>query len=77
MPEEAFLRQVQETYESGRALDAWRDGRWNEIARGTSIGNCRLARTAPITTDRVRLRITAAPVCPAISEVGLFAEPGQ
>ena len=28
-----------------------------------------------VTTDKVRLRITRAPVCPAIAEVGLFAEP--
>jgi hypothetical protein len=28
-------------------------------------------------TDRVRLRITKAPVCPAITEFGLFAEPMQ
>lgn len=57
------------------ALDVWRDGAWHEFARGTSIGNRRLIRTAPLTTDKVRLRITQAPVCPAISEVGLFLEP--
>ena len=33
------------------------------------------AQTAPLTTDKVRLRITQAPVCPAIAEVGLFLEP--
>jgi len=57
------------------ALDCWRDGQWHEFAAGTSIGNLRLVRCDRITTDRVRLRITNAPVCPAISEVGLFAEP--
>jgi alpha-L-fucosidase len=59
------------------ALDAWKDGRWEEFAAGTSIGNQKLIRTQSITTDRVRLRITAAPACPAISEVGLFAEPAH
>ena len=29
----------------------------------------------PITTDKVRLRITQAPVSPALSEFGLYAEP--
>ena len=57
------------------ALDQWQDGGWQEFAAATSIGNRRLVRTAPITTDKVRLRITQAPVCPAISEVGLYAEP--
>jgi len=32
-------------------------------------------RVSPITTDKMRLRITKAPVCPAIAEVGVFAEP--
>jgi alpha-L-fucosidase len=57
------------------ALDVWKDNVWQEFARGTSIGNCRLVRGKPVTTTKVRLRITQAPVCPAISEVALFAEP--
>ncbi len=57
------------------ALDQWQDGAWHEFAQGTSIGNRRLVRTPPILTDKVRLRITQAPVCPAIAEVGLFLEP--
>jgi len=28
-----------------------------------------------VTTSKVRLRITQAPVCPAISEFALFSEP--
>jgi alpha-L-fucosidase len=57
------------------ALDSWSDGKWVEFARGAGIGNQRLVRAERITTNRVRLRIVAAPVCPAISELGLFAEP--
>lgn len=57
------------------ALDQWQDGRWMEFARATSIGHRRLLRTEPITTDKVRLRITQAPVCPALSEFALYAEP--
>jgi alpha-L-fucosidase len=57
------------------ALDEWRDGAWSEFASATSIGSSRLVRTRPITTARVRLRVTQAPVCPAISEMGLFLEP--
>ena len=56
------------------ALDIWRDGKWQEFANGTSIGNCKLVRSKPVTTTKVRLRITQAPVCPAISELALFAE---
>jgi alpha-L-fucosidase len=57
------------------ALDQWKDGKWIEFASGTSIGNRRLLRNQDITTDRVRLRITKAPVCPALTEIGFFAEP--
>ena len=57
------------------AVDIWKDDKWVEFGSGTSIGNCKLVRSKNVTTTKVRLRITQAPVCPAISEVGLFAEP--
>ena len=58
------------------ALDVQTDGAWTEIAKGSSIGNCRLVRsTQMITTDKVRLRIAKAAACPALSEFALFAEP--
>jgi alpha-L-fucosidase len=57
------------------ALDAWKDGAWVEFAQATSIGNQRLLRTEPVTTTRVRLRVTQAAACPCISELGLFREP--
>ncbi len=56
------------------SLDQWKDGQWVEFGKGTSVGNCRLVRGDAVTTDKVRLRIVKSPVCPAISEVGLFAE---
>jgi alpha-L-fucosidase len=58
----------------GYVLEQWQNGKWEEFARGSSIGNCRLVRGADVTTTRVRFRITQALVCPAISEVGLFYE---
>jgi alpha-L-fucosidase len=57
------------------ALDQWKNEKWHEFAKGTSIGNLRLLRFEPVTTSKVRLRITQAPVCPALSEFGLYAEP--
>ena len=59
----------------GFAVDSWQDGHWAQFAKGTSIGNHRLVRGELVTSDRVRLRITQAPVCPALSEFGLYAEP--
>jgi alpha-L-fucosidase len=59
------------------ALDQWKDEQWIEFGSGTSIGNCRLVRGPTVTTSKMRLRIIKAPVCPAISEVGIFAEPDE
>ncbi len=56
------------------ALDAWIGDAWQTIAQGTSIGSCRLVRLPdPVTTGKVRLRITKSPVPPAISEFTIFA----
>ena len=57
------------------ALDQWRDAQWAQFAEGTSIGSHRLIRGDFVTTSKVRLRITQSPVCPALAEIGLFAEP--
>src|SRR2546427_5555912 len=56
-------------------IDGWQHGQWVEFGNATSIGNCRLIRGPRVTTSRVRLRVMQASVCPAISELGLFAEP--
>jgi hypothetical protein len=56
-------------------------GEWtleNKFLFGRDSGNSftaetgRLVRELPITARKVRLRITGSPVCPALSEVGLF-----
>ncbi len=58
------------------ALDQWSNGAWTEFAKGTSIGNRRLIRLPKkITTEQVRLRIVKASASPAITELGLYAEP--
>ena len=57
------------------ALDQLRDGKWVEFAAGTSVGNRRLIRGERITTSGVRLRVTRAPVSPALAQLGLFLEP--
>jgi alpha-L-fucosidase len=57
------------------ALDAYTNGEWKEFATATSIGPSRLIRLAtPLTTNRIRLRITKAAVSPAIAELGVYLE---
>lgn len=45
---------------------------WKEIANGTSIGWKRILRTEPVTTDAIRIAITNAMACPALSTIGLY-----
>ncbi|QOY84964.1 alpha-L-fucosidase [Paludibaculum fermentans] len=61
----------------GIAVDQWKDGNWVTVGEAGSVGSCRLFRTAEkVTTAKVRLRVTKSPVCPALSEFGLFLEAG-
>lgn len=59
----------------GFAVDVWEKGAWAIFATGSSVGSCRILRSqTPVTTNRVRLRITRSPACPALTEFGLFSE---
>lgn len=55
------------------SVDAWSNGSWNEIARSTSIGSCRLIRLDhPLTTSKLRLRVTHSPACVLLYDFGLY-----
>jgi alpha-L-fucosidase len=57
------------------ALEEAQGNGWSPIAEATSIGACRIVRTSrDITAGRVRLRVTKAAACPALSEFGLYRE---
>lgn len=58
------------------SIDAWIDGRWQYITGASSIGSNRLLKLdTKITTDRLRINIVDAPVCVALSDFALFAQP--
>jgi len=48
---------------------------WQPFDQATSIGACRLLRGQPVETSKIRIT-TSGPVCPALSEVGVYLEPG-
>lgn len=54
------------------ALDQFARGRWEPLASASGIGAEKLLATGTVTTARVRLRITKAAACPALSEVGFY-----
>jgi alpha-L-fucosidase len=72
------LVRVRETIALGQrvsafAVDYWQNGAWAQFGTGTSMGSGRILRSEqPITSQRVRLRITESAACPAISDFGLF-----
>lgn len=59
----------------GVAVDAWLDGQWKELAKAESVGSCHLWRVPETRTNKVRIRVTKSPACPALSDFGLFLEP--
>lgn len=60
---------------SSFAIDAFVDDEWREISEGTTVGYKRICRTSSITSDKLRIRILDARVCPTISNFGLYYEP--
>jgi alpha-L-fucosidase len=62
----------------GFAVDSWDGTGWNQVATDTTVGHKKLVRLAtPVTTSRVRLRVTEARANPAIAAVGLFRRPAR
>lgn len=59
------------------AVDVWEGEGWREVAVAVGVGSRRLLRFEPVETTRLRLRVTASPVCPAIAEFGVYLEPGM
>lgn len=57
-------------------IEAWVDGAWHTVFRGTTIGPRRIVRFPAVTSDRVRLSIRAALGPPVINELGVFFGPG-
>ena len=58
---------------SAFSLEVFMNGVWQPFGGGTSIGMCRIIRSAqPVTTDRVRLSVKESAEHPLLAEFGLF-----
>lgn len=53
-------------------VEAWQDGGWKEVAKGTTIGYKRIMPFQNVNTNKVRVNITDAKACPVISNVELY-----
>lgn len=78
-PQRFNLLRVRENIKLGQRLDSmvvdvWENNEWRRAASATSVGSARIIRFPEfLTAQKLRIRFFA-PVCVAISEVGLFAE---
>jgi alpha-L-fucosidase len=48
------------------------DGQWEKVASSTTIGYKKILRLSPVSTSKVRIRITGARACPLISNVEIY-----
>jgi alpha-L-fucosidase len=71
---------MQEYFRNGQrveefVLEAWRNGGWEAVAKGTTIGYKRLLQFSPVSARKVRVRILSSRDNPEIASVGLFKLP--
>ena len=79
LPEKAGMEYVviQEYIRLGQRVSAftveYHDGiAWRPLASATTIGYKRILKFEPVTTDRVRISITASRACPLISNIEVY-----
>jgi alpha-L-fucosidase len=48
------------------------EGQWQKVASSTTIGYKKILRFSPVSTSKVRIRITGARACPLISNVEIY-----
>ena len=54
------------------SVEVYKDGRWTKVADETTIGHKRILKIEPVKTNKVKINITDARACLAISEIALF-----
>lgn len=59
----------------GFTVEAYVDGNWKEVTRGTTIGYKRILRFPGVMATQVRFNITDSKAAPVISSIGLYDAP--
>ena len=54
------------------AVEIEKDGNWQVVAQGTTIGYKRILRIDPVDAQKIRIGITDSKACPVISNVELY-----
>jgi alpha-L-fucosidase len=56
-------------------VEAFIEGNWKEIVKGTTVGYKRILRFSAVEASKVRFNITASKSCPVISNIGIYSAP--
>jgi alpha-L-fucosidase len=59
----------------GFTVEAYVDGNWKELARGSTVGYKRILRFPAVETTKVRFNVTDSKAAPVISAIGLYNAP--
>jgi alpha-L-fucosidase len=68
---------LQEYIQLGQRVKAftaeiWKDGTWQTVAVGTTIGYKRILKIKPVETEKIRINITDSKACPVISNTEIY-----
>ena len=71
---------LQEYIPKGQRIEAFQvdieeEGGWRELVRSTAIGYKRLLHFAPVSAQKLRIKITGSRICPTLSEIGVYLGP--
>jgi len=54
------------------SIEIWKDGKWNKVASGTTIGYKRILKISTAETGKVRVNIHDSRACPVISNLEVY-----
>jgi alpha-L-fucosidase len=57
------------------SIEAWDGSQWKPVAQGTTVGYKRLLRFPTVLARKVRLSVSRARACPAITAFGVYCQP--
>jgi alpha-L-fucosidase len=60
---------------NGFSVEVLTDGKWKEVAGGSTIGYKRIVRFNPCVSEAIRINIENALACPVISAISAFQIP--
>jgi len=53
-------------------VSVWKNNKWTEVSKGTTIGYKRIIKIEPTETDQVKISIIASKASPLISNIGIY-----